>query len=57
MSRTITCPDCRGEGRVLGPSDLDPKRCERCKGHGRLEVLECSHCAGKGYVGVGRPYP
>lgn len=40
--RTITCPDCGGEGRELRghPNDPDPRDCGRCEACNGERVIE-----------------
>ena len=39
-TREITCPDCRGEGRLIPLASLSEERCERCNGYGYLPNTE-----------------
>jgi len=53
-SKTVICPNCRGEGRVRHASGVfgiqftSVAACERCQGEGRLISDPCPSCQGQG---------
>lgn len=51
-AKELTCPDCHGDGKIIGNDD-----CSKCKGHGHVGYSEktvegqiCADCNGNGVV-------
>jgi len=53
-SRLVTCPKCRGSGRIVHKTKTDLGfgqvivSCDRCKGRGKLAQKQCKTCRGVG---------
>jgi molecular chaperone DnaJ len=55
-TKKITCPECRGQGRIIVSSGFFQmaQTCPRCRGEATVIQSPCSECSGSGRVRVTR---